>query len=378
MAFSAPSNNGGMPTEEGIKEELKKQIEDGIGIVDNLVEWSKSTDKDEFEAKLMQIRPADWQKFWGADGQINRDYLAENLTSKEKFAMLASHLIGDQLLSLFFPDKTDSMRTLTMDEATEYFEKNKDKGARKVGKHLVWDATSPFAQLTTLFSLADLAKDGATETKEAFPLVPGTFWFINPSMPIEGGAKIRPTMFDVLKRACGGVGVDLKFLRPGEKVGAAPGPKEIYLSFLETTSVPLNDAQEIDYDLLDWYVSLYDRAPWMLMQGSPLLAAIHMRTRGKNDDTGARATEALSADYANIKGDANFAASLQTILPFPDVPGAVAPATPAAAPTAPVTSEVPKTQAAPSTDYKTNEELGESNPDEPEPSEEVPETSSAQ
>ncbi len=380
MAFNAPTNNAGLPDEQGIKKMLEKEVVNGMGLDDNLVEWSNSTEKDEFEAKLMQIHPNDWKEFWGKDGQIDRDYLAENLTTKEKFAMLASHLIGDQLLSIFFPQKdADSVRTLTMDEATDYFAAN-DKGARKVGKHLVWDAASPFAQLTTLFSLADMAKDGSDEKKEAFPLVPGTFWFINPSMPLEGGAKIRPTMYDVLKRACAGAGITLHFLRPGEKVESAPGPKEIYLSFLQNTSVPLQSNGEVDYDLLDWYVSLYDRAPWMLMQGSPLLAAIHVRTRDKSANVATVADEALSEDYANLK-DESFEASLQTILPYPDLPvgtTAAAPAapaaTPAAAPTAPATATAPADapaakpaeKPAEDTTYKSNDELGQSDPDAPE------------
>lgn len=302
MAFNIPQPGGF--DEASIKGELEKKVMEGLGVDSSLEEWATVRDesdaqdvedKDDFEAKLMQIRPNDWKDFVLADGKINIEYLKDKLTGKEKLSMLASHIIGDQLFNIFFPGKKDGVRTLSMDEAADYFARNPDKGARKLGQHLVWDQ-STFGQIQTLFSLADLVTEKSEEDKEAFPLIPGTFWFVNMAPP-EGGPKLRPTMYSVLKRACERVGVKLTFLRPGEKPIEAPklAEKEIKLSFMNPQSIPLKTDGTVDLDLLDWYVECYDKAPCMIMQGNPLIAAILKR---KGETTAA----AVSKGNANLEG----------------------------------------------------------------------------
>lgn len=334
-----------MPAEGDVKKAFENKALDTFGVNDRLADWATDpTSKDDFEAKLMQVRPQDWQKFWSDDGYINRQYLADNLSTQEKFSMLASHIIGDQLFSIFFRGKKDGVKTMDMAEATDFFTKNPDKGARKVGEHLVWDQTSPFSQIQTLFSLADLVKSKSETGQEAFPLVPGTFWFVTMA-PAEGGAKLKPTLYAAVKRACDQVGVELTFLRPGEEPIHAPDvrKKEIQLSFLNQTLPTLADGT-MDFKLLDWYVKCYKLAPCMIMQGGPLLAAIMKRT-GEASST----AEAVDKNHANVPApSAAVTALLETVTP---TAGTTAPASAPAA-TAPAVAE---------------EEPGQSFPDDPDP-----------
>lgn len=308
MAFNIPQPGGF--DEASIKGALEKKVMENFGVDSSLEEWATVRDendaqdvedKDDFEAKLMQIRPNDWKDFVLADGKINIEYLKDKLTGKEKLSMLASHIIGDQLFSIFFPGKKDGVKTVSFAEAAEFFEKDPDKKVRKVSggnqEHLVWDQ-SMFGQIQNLFSLADLVTDQSEEGKEAFPLVPGTFWFVNFSAP-QGGPKLRPTMYSALRKACERVGVKLTFLTPGEPTGE-PAKDEIKLSFLPPSSIPLDKAGEVDYVLLDWYVDCYKKAPWMLMQGNPLLAAIHMRMRGPTEDVTTVLGVALDDKHSNL------------------------------------------------------------------------------
>lgn len=360
MAFNIPQQGG--LDEASIKGALEKKVMEGLGVDSSLEEWATVRDendaqdvedKDDFEAKLMQIRPNDWKDFVLADGKINIEYLKDKLTGKEKLSMLASHIIGDQLFSIFFPGKKDGVKTVSFAEAAEFFEKDPDKKVRKVSggnqEHLVWDQ-SMFGQVQNLFSLADLVTDQSEEGQEAFPLVPGTFWFVNFSAPQEG-PKLRPTMYSALRKACERVGIDLTFLTPGETT-RAPGPKEIKLSFLPPSSIPLDKAGEVDYVLLDWYVDCYKKAPWMLMQGNPLLAAIHMRMRGPTEKVDDVLKIALDKDHSNLGATMGqgFSDSLKTI-PSKEAP----PAAPAAA--APVASRT--ASSAPSAPAASDEEPGE-------------------
>lgn len=308
MAFNIPQQGGF--DEASIKGALEKKVMEGLGVDASLEEWATVRDendaqdvedKDDFEAKLMQVRPNDWKDYILADGQINIQHLKDKLTSKEKLSMLASHILGEQFFSIFFPGKKDGVKTLSFTDAAEFFEKNPDKKVRKVSggnqEHLVWDQ-SMFGQVQNLFSLADLVTDQSEEGQEAFPLVPGTFWFVNFSAPQEG-PKLKPTMYSALRKACDQVGIKLTFLMPGEKT-TAPGPKEIKMSFLPPSSIPLDSKGEVDYVLLDWYVERYKEAPWMLMQGNPLLAAIHMRMRGPTEDVTTVLGVALDDKHSNL------------------------------------------------------------------------------
>lgn len=293
MAFNIPEPE--QLDEGSVKQALEAEVVKGLGVDENLIALAEGDEtKDGFEAKLMQIRPQNWQEFFKENGVIDREALAAKLTTREKFAILAGHFLGDQIFSLFFSGTKDNVKTLSMEDAADYFARNPDKGARKMGKHLVWDQNSIFAQAKTLFSLADLAKDKSDENNEAFPLVPGTFWFVNFAPP-EGGPKLKPTMYSVMKRACEQVGVKLSFLRPGERPLEKPQDKEITMSFLTPKSIPLKTDGTVDLDLLDWYTEAYDMAPWMIMQGNPLLAAILKRK-------GMATTDALSEENANMKG----------------------------------------------------------------------------
>lgn len=317
-----------MPDEGSIKQAFEDKALEAFGVNDRLEEWASDKEsKDDFEAKLMQVHPLDWQKFWKEDGTINRQYLADNLTTKEKFTMLASHIIGDQIFSIFFSGKKDGVKTLSMEEAADYFTKNPDKGARKFGRNLVWDQSSPFSQLQTLFSLADLVTNKSETDKEAFPLVPGTFWFVTMA-PAEAGPKLKPTLYSAVKKACDRVGVQLTFLRPGERPLHKPdmSKKEIQLSFLDQT-LPTNADGTMDMKLLDWYVECYEMAPCMIMQGGPLLAAI-LKRKGEVAST----AEALDKNHANYPGSPAIIALLDTVtkLGTPAAPAVAAVATPEA------------------------------------------------
>ena len=320
-----------MPDEGSIKKAFEDEALKAFGVNDSLVEWASDEEsRDDFEAKLMQVRPQDWQKFWMEDGTIDREYLAEHLTTKEKFTMLASHVLGDQIFSIFFSGKKDGVKTLSMEEAADYFTKNPDKGARKFGRNLVWDQSSPFSQIQTLFSLADLVTNKSETGQEAFPLVPGTFWFVTMA-PAEAGPKLKPTLYSAVKKACDRVGVKLTFLRPGERPLHKPdlSKKEIQLSFLDQT-LPTNADGTMDMKLLDWYVECYEMAPCMIMQGGPLLAAI-LKRQGEV----ATSAEALNKDHANYPGSPAIIALLDTVTKR----DAAAPGTPDA-PAAPI--EAPK------------------------------------
>lgn len=341
MAFNIPQQGGF--DEASIKDALGKQIDEGLGLNKNLDEWATSAEKDDFEAKLMQIRPNDWKEFVNTEGEIKLEDLKAKLTTKEKLSMLASHILGDQFFSIFFPGKKDNVHQLSLAEAADFFEKNPDKKVRKVSgggkEHLVWDRTM-FGQLQTLFSLADLVSGTSEEDKESFPLVPGTFWFVGIDAP-QAGPKLRPTMYATLRKACEQVGIKLTFLMPGKEKGDAPAKDEIKLSFLPPSGIPLDDKGEVDYELLDWYVAAYKEAPWMLMNGSPLLAAMHMRMRGPTDDVDTVLKEALDKDHSNLGTTMGqgFSDSLKTILSKEAPPAAApaaakAPVVPAAAPVA--------------------------------------------
>lgn len=373
MAFNVPQQGGF--DEASIKGALEKKVMEGLGVDASLEEWATVEkenptaqdieDRDDFEAKLMQVRPNDWKDFVNTEGHIKLEALRDKLTSKEKLSMLASHILGEQFFSIFFPGKKDGVKTLSFADASEFFEKNPDKKVRKISgggkEHLIWDQ-SMFGQVQNLFSLADLVTDQSEEGKEAFPLVPGTFWFVNFSAPQEG-PKLKPTMYSALKRACDQVGIKLTFLMPGEKT-TAPGPKEIKMSFLPPSSIPLDKAGEVDYVLLDWYVERYKEAPWMLMQGNPLLAAMHMRMRGPSAVAATVLTEALGATCANMTdtADQSFKDSLLTI-PSKEASTAA----PVEAPKAPSVT-IPTAPAVP------DEEPGQSFPDDPEPEEELGES----
>lgn len=309
-----------IPGADDIKQELTKSVEESFGVNQSLIDW-KEKDPDDFEAKIMQIRPADWQKFFTEDKEIDRETLRNELTTHEKFSMLASHILGDQIFNILFPGKKDGVKTLSMEEATDYFTKNPDKGGRKFGDHLVWDQKSPFSQIKTLFSLADLVTNKSETGNEAFPLVPGTFWFVSMA-PAEGGPKIRPTMYSVMKKACERVGVELTFLRPGERPIEKPNmsKKEIKLSFLNQ-ALPVDSAGKIDVKLLDWYVECYDMAPCMIMQGGALLAAI-LKRKGEVST----AAVAVDKDHANYPADAATITLLDTIVKAGTEAPAAAPA----------------------------------------------------
>ncbi|MFA4815184.1 MAG: hypothetical protein WC924_04275 [Candidatus Gracilibacteria bacterium] len=299
MAINIPQLGGSEGFDgDAIKGALEKKIVEGLGVDENLKNWANAEDpkdRDEFEAKLMQIRPKDWKEFITTEGQIKLEALRDKLTIKEKLSMLASHILGEQFFSIFFSGKKDNVTALGMEEATDYFARNPDKGARKMGKHLVWDQTL-FGSLQPLFSLANLVNDKSGEGKEAFPLVPGTFWFMNMAVS-EGGPKLMPTMYSVLRHACEQAGVKLTFLRPGEKPVEAPnlGEKEIKLSFLNPQSIPTKPDGTVDLELLDWYVECYDKAPCMIMRGGPLIAAI-LKRKGETVET------AISTENANLGG----------------------------------------------------------------------------
>lgn len=270
---------------DALKEQLGKQVTEGLKIDETLVKL-RDKDPDTFDAKLMQMRK-DYQEFYDEEGKIKLEVLKQKLNWNERMALLVSHYVGENVLSMFFSGNAERASTLPFSTLMDSFkayeaEHQQDSDRRVDGNNLLWLGTSnPISQLMVLFNFASIFKEKTEEKEEPFPIPPQSRIILNASQPTDG-PKMTPTRFSILEGICKSKGLDLDLLQVGEVESggtvAKPSKDKIQVIFIPREGLPLGTDGKIDAKKLEWFQKVYEDGAnnqWIL--AAPLLAAIYVR-----------------------------------------------------------------------------------------------------